>query len=94
MKIVVIAAVAILAGFAQPALAWTLRDFGGGLIQTQMQQPRHDRFQRQPQRDFRRPEQPPDRGPNRDGRMTDEERRGLHRDLDRANREIYKGPQR
>lgn len=26
----------------------------------------------------------------RQGRMSDEERRGLHRDIDRANREIYK----
>ncbi len=46
-------------------------------------------FQRQPQRDYRR-EAPPERGQRSDGRMTDEERRNLNRDLDRANREIYK----
>lgn len=94
MKIMFVASVVLLAGIAQPALAGPLRDFGGGLIQTQLQQPRQDRFQREPQRDFRRPEQPPERGQRGDGRLTDEERRGLHRDLDRANREIYKGQQR
>ncbi len=47
-------------------------------------------YQRQqPQRDYRRPEQQPERRP--DGRLTDHERRDLRRDLDRANREIYKG---
>ena len=52
-----------------------------GFVPAQMQ--RHpDRFQRQPQRDFRNPPQQPDRGP-RDGRMTEQERRDLHRDLDR-----------
>jgi len=51
--------------------------------------------QRQPpQRDYRQPDyrrdyRQPDRRP--DGRMTDEERSNLRRDLDRANREIYKG---
>ena len=42
-----------------------------------------------PQRDYRqdyRQERGPDR---RDGRLTEDERRDLHRDLDRANREIY-----
>jgi hypothetical protein len=33
---------------------------------------------------------PPNRDDRRQGRMTDEERRDLHRDLDRANREIYR----
>jgi hypothetical protein len=33
---------------------------------------------------------PPQRDERNQGRMTDEERRGLHQDLDRANREIYK----
>jgi hypothetical protein len=32
---------------------------------------------------------PPNRDDRRQGRMTDEERRNLHKDLDRANREIY-----
>lgn len=33
---------------------------------------------------------PPQRDERHQGRMTDEERRGLHQDLDRANREIYR----
>ncbi|MGE5526569.1 MAG: hypothetical protein ACM3SS_22865 [Rhodospirillaceae bacterium] len=37
---------------------------------------------------------PPDRrmerDDRRDGRLSDEERRGLHQDLDRANRELYR----
>lgn len=33
---------------------------------------------------------PPQRDERQQGRMTDEERRGLHQDLDRANREIYR----
>ena len=33
---------------------------------------------------------PPQRDDRHQGRMTDEERRALHQDLDRANREIYK----
>jgi hypothetical protein len=41
---------------------------------------------RQPQRD----ERPPQRDERHQGRMTDEERRALHQDLDRANREIYR----
>lgn len=45
-------------------------------------------------RDFRGGRDGRDARPPRDerhqGRMTDEERRGLHQDLDRANREIYK----
>jgi hypothetical protein len=71
---------------ALPAVANPWRNGG---LQVQMQRHQPDRFQRQPQRDFRN-QPPPDRGP-RDGRMTDQERRDLHRDLDRANRELYKG---
>jgi len=37
-----------------------------------------------------RPPQRDQRDERHQGRMTDEERRGLHKDLDRANREIYK----
>ncbi|MCC7483512.1 MAG: hypothetical protein IT529_00855 [Burkholderiales bacterium] len=33
---------------------------------------------------------PPARGERHHGRLSDEDRRGLHQDLDRANREIYK----
>lgn len=64
-----------------------------GVFQAQMQRPQPDRSQKPPpppQREFRQPQQPPDRG-QRDGRMSDQDRRDLHRDLDRANRELYKG---
>ena len=60
-----------------------------GFVRTQMQRHPPDRSQPPPQRDYRHAPQP-DRAP-RDGRMTDQDRRDLHRDLDRANRELYKG---
>jgi hypothetical protein len=40
-------------------------------------------------RDPRR-ERQPERGQRGQGRLTDEERKDLHRDLDRANRELYR----
>lgn len=40
-------------------------------------------------RDPRR-ERPPERGQRSPGRLTDDERKDLHRDLDRANRELYR----
>ena len=50
--------------------------------------------QRGGDRDFRRAEGPQrderQQGGRQQGRMTEEERRELHRDLDRANREIYR----
>lgn len=53
-----------------------------------------DRADRNPnrQRDAGRPERS-EREEQRQ-RMSDEERRGLHRDLDKARREIYRPPQR
>ena len=107
MKSLIVAILALLAVWAQPAAAqW--RHHGSGRLDVQAQQrQRPGDFQRQqpprdfrgPERDFRRPERDyrsperdyrnPDRRP--DGRLTDEERRNLHRDLDRANREIYRG---
>ena len=80
---------------ALPAAAGQWRGHGGGGMNVQMQQPgRYQRQpqrqpERQPQRDFQRQDRTPDRRP--DGRLTDDERRNLHRDLDRANREIYNG---
>ena len=94
MKILFGMALTMSAAIAQPALAGPWREYRGGLVQVQMQRERPDRFQRQPQRDLRRAETAPERGPRGDGRLTEEERRELHRDLDRANREIYKGRQR
>jgi len=96
MKNLIGAILALLVLTAQPAAAqW--RNFGGGHFNVQAQRQRSGgSFQRQqPQREFRQPERDyrqPERDYRRpDGRLTDEERRNLHRDLDRANREIYKG---
>ena len=102
MKTLIGVTLAVLAALAQPALAGPGRDLRGGLMPAQMQraQPgqfqraQPGQFQRQPNPDFRRPERPPEQGQRPNGRLTDEERRDLHRDLDRANREIYKGQQR
>ncbi len=92
MKILMGVILALSAAMALPAAAAQWRNFGGPHFDVQSQQrQRPGGYQRQqpPQRDFRRPEQQPERRP--DGRLTDQERRDLHRDLDRANREIYKG---
>ena len=77
---------------------------GGRHLGVQSQRPRQGGYDRgqPPQRDFRQPDRrefrQPERGgdyrqPDRrhDGRLNDEERSNLRRDLDRANREIYKG---
>jgi len=90
MKILIGALLALLTVAAQPAAAGPWRDFGGGRFNVQEQRQRPGEFQRQPQRDFRRGERPPERDKRGDGRLTDEERRDLRRDIDRANREIYK----
>ena len=82
--------VAVVAG-VQPAAAAPARDAQSVQLLAQAQRPRPDDAQRQPQRDFRRAERPPEGGARREGRLSDEERRDLRRDIDRANREIYKG---
>ena len=77
---------------------------GGRHLGVQSQRPRQGGYDRGqlPARDFRQPDRrdlrQPERGgdyrqPDRrhDGRLNDEERSNLRRDLDRANREIYKG---
>ena len=96
MKILITAIVGMLVVTAQPAAAqW--RQHGGRHfeVQGQRQGPERGEFQRQqPQREnrqpeYRQPERQMDRRP--DGRLTEDERRNLRRDLDRANREIYKG---
>jgi len=98
MKILISAVLALLVVAAQPAAAqW--RNHGGRHVEVQQGQRGGGYQQRQPpQRDYRQPDyrrdyRQPDRQPDRrpDGRMTDEERHNLRRDLDRANREIYKG---
>lgn len=97
MKILTGAILGLLVVMAQPAAAqW--RNHGGRQFEVQQRQ-RPGGFERpQPQRDYRRPDyqrdyRQPDRQMDRrpDGRLTDEERHNLRRDLDRANREIYKG---
>ena len=96
-KILIGATLALLALAVQPATAAQWHGYGGARFDAQAQRQRPGGFQRQqpqrefrnPQREFRNPERQPERRP--DGRLTDEERRDLHRDLDRANREIYKG---
>ena len=45
---------------------------------------------REPTRDVRREQ----RADERQGRLTDDERRALHRDLDKANRELYRRRQK
>ena len=85
---------AALAAVAQPVAAASWRDFGGGRFEVQADRERPDRIQRPPPGDFRRAERPPERDKRGDGRLTEEERRELRRDIDRANREIYKGQQK
>ncbi len=100
VKILMTMILALLTVAAQPAAAagpW--RDFGGGRFDAQAQRQRPGDFQRAPQQDFRRApqqdfrrgERPPERDKRGDGRLTDQERRDLRRDIDRAGREIYKG---
>ena len=91
MKILVGAVLALLAVAEQPAAAASWRNFGGRQFDVQAQRQPPGEFQRPPQQDFRRGERPPERDKRGDGRLTDEERRNLRRDIDRANREIYKG---
>jgi hypothetical protein len=100
MKILIGVILTVLAAVAHPALAGPGRDLRGSVMPVQMQRGQPGQFQRQPQferqpnRDFRRPEPPPQPPQRPGGRLTDEERRDLNRDLDRANREIYRRQQR
>ena len=73
------------------APAASARDWGGGyVLQAPGQQMKKGPGQppRGGGQEFRRDERQP--RDDRQGRMTEEERRELHRDLDRANREIYR----
>jgi hypothetical protein len=77
-----IVAIALAAGLSGPAVAsWGLPGFE---LAAQAQKARQDRGGRG--REFR-----PDRrgGDDRRDRLNDDERRALHRDLDKANRELY-----
>ncbi len=90
MKILIGMILALLAVAALPAAAAPWRDFGSGRFGVQAQRQRPGDFQRSPQREFRRGERPPERNNHGAGRLSDDERRDLRRDIDRANREIYK----
>jgi hypothetical protein len=87
--LLIMATAALIAPLAAAADGWGM---GSPMLQAQGQQMKKGdgQFQRGG-REFRR-EQParPQRDERHQGRMTDEERRALHRDLDRANREIYR----
>jgi hypothetical protein len=91
MRLLLGASLTLAVAIAGPVAAAWPHDVGGGAF-FRVQAPRQGPggMQRQPQqRDMRAAERQPQRRP--DGRFTEEERRNLHRDLDRANREIYKG---
>jgi hypothetical protein len=97
MKILRVAIVTMVTAVAGTLLAPPLAQGGGWgvgfapVLQSQGSQKQGDAL-RGRGRDTRggREARPPNRDDRRQGRMTDEERRDLHRDLDRANREIYR----
>ena len=76
--------VAVAAGFAGPAAAGSWADPG---LRFDVQAPKGRPDRGEQPRDYR-----PDRrgGEERRERLNDDERRALHRDLDKANRELYK----
>ena len=63
--------------------------FGAGLQAQEQPMKKGPPGQFQRGREFRKNERD-ERDERRKGRLTEEERRELHRDLDRANREIYR----
>ena len=87
-----IAVIALAAGFVLPAAAasWGYPDFGYGV---QAQKGRNGQDRGQPPREFR-PDRNVDRGGERRERLNEDERRALHRDLDKANRELYQRRQK
>lgn len=80
-------------GLAVLLLAWAVLQAGpsvaGPWRELRAAQGQPERYERSPDR---RREARPERAERyeRPGRLSDEERRGLHRDLDKARREIYK----
>jgi hypothetical protein len=81
-------------GLAVLLLAWTVLQAGPAMAgpwrELRAAQGQPERYERSPERrrEAVRPERS-ERHERRD-RLSDEERRGLHRDLDKARREIYK----
>ena len=84
--------IAVVAGFAAPAAdaGWRYGGYGGEhYAQAPKDRGAESRERAQPQRETR-PERRPEREYRRE-RLNDDERRALHRDLDKANRELYQG---
>ena len=78
---------------AQPGFGgW--HSFGDLRVDLQAQGRERGFQRREPPREIRPPERAPQGEQRPSGRLTEEERRALRRDIDRANREIYKGQQR
>ena len=80
---------ATLAALVQPAHAGPWRDISGLRIDLEVPRQWPGRAQRQPAGDSRRAERPPEPARRSDGRLSEEERRELRRDVARASREIY-----
>jgi hypothetical protein len=85
-----LAMLAVLVLLPQPAAAWQItaqREFRPGLQPQERRAPQRQAPQREVQ-----PERfaPPERGERGQRRLSDEERRDLRRDVDRANRELYR----
>jgi hypothetical protein len=86
-------AIALAAGLTAPAADASWRYGGEHYAQAPKGQGggREGRERAQSGREAR-PDRPPERGANdRPERLNDDERRALHRDLDKANRELYQG---
>ena len=79
---------AVLAGLAAPAAGANGR-YGGEQYAQAPKGGREARDRAQQGRETR-PERRPEREPQRE-RLNEDERRALHRDLDKANRELYQG---
>lgn len=93
MKLLFLVAVVSALSLPSPADARDWRR-SGAFLQTQAQQADRDRVEsRRGSRNPRRAERD-DRKRGDRGRLTEEERRELHRDLDRARREIYRRERR
>ena len=92
MKVLLGVVVAAIAVLSQPATA-DPRGFGPW-VQAQWQGKRAQPARGPMQREQREPRREQQMAPERDerprGRLTDEERRELRRDIDQANREIYR----
>jgi hypothetical protein len=83
-----LAMVAVMAAVSQPAAAEPRRF--GPWVQVQAQPQPPGRTQRDPRELRRDSRMAPQRDQSQRSKLTDEERRGLRRDIDQANRDIYR----